>query len=103
MATPEHAIMNQIRQWCGENNYLCFRCNVGRVRMAKGGWFDTGLPSGFSDLLILGVHGDTYFCEVKAPGGKQRPDQINFMNIVRERGFKYILAYSVEDVKNGIV
>ena len=95
----EHKIMNEIRIWCGKNGYLCFRCNVGRVKMESGAWFDTGLPSGFSDLLILGNHGDIYFCEVKAGKGKQRPDQINFQKIVEERGFKYILAYSVEEVK----
>lgn len=97
--TKEHAIMNSIRLWCGEHNILCFRCNVGRVRTADGGWFDTGLPEGFSDLLIL-HEGKCIFCEVKAPGGKQRPDQIKFMQTVRERGFTYLLAYSVNDVKN---
>lgn len=96
---PEHRIQNQIRLWCGEHGYLCFRCNVGKVKCEDGTWFDTGLPTGFSDLLILGSNGDTYFCEVKAPGGKQRPDQLKFEEIVTNRGFKYILAYSTKDVE----
>lgn len=96
--TPEHAIQNKIRLWCGEHNYIAFRCNVGKVQCMDGSWFDTGLPNGFSDLLVLGNHGDIYFIECKAPGGKQRPDQVKFQHIVEERGFRYILAYGVEDV-----
>lgn len=53
--TPEHYVQNQIRLWCGQHNYLCFRCNVGRILTANNTYFDTGLPSGFSDLLILGI------------------------------------------------
>lgn len=96
--TPEHRIMNEIRLWCGQHNILCFRCNVGKVRMSDGGWFDTGLPEGFSDLLILDK-GNTYFCEVKTRTGTQRPEQIRFMNVVREHGFIYFIARSLDDVK----
>lgn len=95
--TPEHKIMNEIRLWCGEHNILCFRCNVGKVRMVDGGWFDTGLPEGFSDLLIL-HKGITYFVEVKTPTGKQRPDQMIFERTVREHGFTYLIARSVNDI-----
>lgn len=96
--TLEHRIMNEIRLWCGQHDILCFRCNVGRVRTADGKWFDTGLPEGFPDLLILDNNGKVIFCEVKTPTGKQKPDQIRFMNTVRQRGFTYIVARSVEDV-----
>ncbi len=96
--TPEHKIMNEIRLWCGQHDILCFRCNVGKVRMTDGGWFDTGLPEGFPDLLILNNNGETYYVEVKTPTGKQRPDQINFMNEIRRRGHKYLIARSVNDI-----
>lgn len=89
--------MNSIRLWCGEHNILCFRCNVGRVRAMDGTWFDTGLPEGFSDLLIL-HEGRCIFCEVKAPDGKQRQAQIQFQKVVEEQGFLYIVAKSIEDV-----
>lgn len=104
--TKEHVLMNKIRIWCGQHGFLCFRCNVGKVKTLDGKWFDTGLPTGFSDLLIMGKHGDIYFCEVKAPDGKQRPDQKHFQTLVEYRGFKYILAYKLEDVEvvlNGIL
>ena len=96
--TPEHAIMNQIRLWCGEHDILCFRCNVGKVPTSDGGWFDTGLPEGFPDLLILSNDGITYYVEVKTPTGKQRPDQIKFMNEIRRRGHIYLIARSVNDI-----
>lgn len=93
----EHYIQNQIREWCGQHNLLAFRCNVGKVLTADNRWFDTGLPEGFSDLLVLGNHGDIYFVECKTKTGKQRQDQINFQKVVEERGFKYILAHSLEE------
>ena len=96
--TPEHKIMNEIRLWCGKNDILCFRCNVGKVQCRDGSWFDTGLPEGFSDLLILD-NGKTIFCEVKTRYGKQREAQIQFQKVVEARGFTYIIARSVDDVK----
>lgn len=97
MPNSEHYIQDSIRLWCGQHNYLCFRCNVGKVLTSQNKWFDTGLPSGFSDLLILGTHGDIYFCEVKSPTGKQRYDQKIFQETVEARGFKYILAHSLNE------
>ena len=96
--TLEHVIMNQIRLWCGQHDILCFRCNVGKVRKADGSWFDTGLPEGFSDLIIF-HNSQTYFIEVKTPKGKQRDDQKRFQEIIESRGFTYIIARCVEDVK----
>ena len=95
----EHSIQNEIRIWCGEHNYLCFRCNVGSVETKTGYRFNTGLPNGFPDLLILGNHGDIYFCECKTRTGKQREDQIAFQRTLTERGFKYFVARSIDDVK----
>lgn len=96
--TPEHRIMNEIRLWCGQNDILCFRCNVGRVKLSNGYYFDTGLPEGFPDLLIL-YKGITYYAEVKTLTGKQRQDQIDFQRILTERGFIYKVVRSVNDVK----
>ena len=97
--TPEQRIMNQIMMWCGKHNILCFRCNVGKVKTETGYWFDTGLPNGFSDLILL-TNQTIYFCEVKTLKGKQREDQINFMNQVRSRGYTYFVARSINDIIN---
>lgn len=98
----EHYIQNQIRLWCGQHDYLCFRCNVGKVLTAQNTWFDTGLPEGFSDLLILTDNGKAIFCEVKSAVGKQRMAQRQFELEVTGRGFKYILAHSLEEFINEI-
>ena len=97
----EHNIQNAIRLWCGQNNILCFRCNVGKVKTADGKWFDTGLPEGFSDLIIL-ANDTIYFCECKTLIGKQRQAQIDFQTIVTNQGYKYFVARSLDDVKEAL-
>lgn len=96
MAIREHNIQNEIRLWCGQHGLLCFRCNVGKVQCIDGTWFDTGLPEGFSDLIVL-ANKTIYFIEVKTKTGQQRKAQIQFQKIVTERGYTYIVARSVED------
>ena len=95
--TPEHRVMNEIRLWCGNHDILCFRTNVGKVKLATGGYFDTGLPTGFPDLLILPGEGLIIFCEVKSAVGRQRPEQIEFEKLVKKRGYKYIISHSLEE------
>lgn len=102
MAIREHNIQNEIRLWCGERDILCFRCNVGKVQCIDGTWFDTGLPEGFSDLIIL--HNQTIiFCEVKTKYGAQREAQKAFQNLVESRGYKYIIARSTLDVERALL
>ena len=99
MDRREHNIQNEIREWCGRNNILCFRCNVGSVRTIDGGIFHTGLPEGFSDLIALPGNGRIIFIECKTRTGKQRQAQISFQRVVESRGYKYILARKVGDVE----
>ena len=98
MAMREHNIQNDIRAWCGEHGFLCFRCNVGKVQCIDGTWFDTGLPEGFSDLIIL-ANKTIYFCEVKTRYGQQRKAQIDFQRIVTQHGYTYFVARSIDDVQ----
>lgn len=102
MSIREHNIQNEIRLWCGQHNILCFRCNVGKVQCIDGTWFDTGLPEGFSDLILL-ANKTIYFVEVKTKYGQQRKAQVNFQNIVESRGYTYIVARSKEDVENAVL
>lgn len=98
MSISEHNIQKEIMLWCGQHNFLCFRCNVGKVKTIDGRWFDTGLPEGFSDLIVL-ANGTIYFVEVKTRIGKQRDAQIIFMNTVRKHGYNYIVARSATDME----
>lgn len=95
--TSEHEVMNQIRLWCGNHNWLCFRCNVGKVKTIDGIWFDTGLPKGFSDLLIFTDKNIPVFCEVKNATGKQREEQKAFEQMLRARKLLYILPHSLQE------
>lgn len=98
MAMREHNIQNEIRLWCGEHGIMCFRCNVGHVQCADGTWFDTGLPEGFSDLIILPGNGIIIFCEVKTRYGQQREAQIAFQKTMENAGYTYFVARSIDDV-----
>lgn len=93
----EHSIQNEIRLALSGMGWCVFRANVGKVKMADGRWFDTGLPAGFSDLFAVN-HGNVVFLEVKKQGGRIRKDQEYFLQIMRERyGCPAGIVRSVED------
>ena len=54
------------------------------------------LVKGFSDLLYLGPDG-TAFVECKDDKGKTRPEQDNFLRLMRSYGYRAGVARSVED------
>ena len=64
---------------------VIFRGNVGKVRMADGRFFDTGLPKGFTDLFgYRKSDGKMIFIEVKNEKGKLRKDQEHFINVMKK-------------------
>lgn len=93
----EHSIQNTIRLKLSELGYAVFRINSGKVRMADGRWFDTGVPKGFSDLIAV-KDGKIFFLEVKTETGKASPEQLNFLAVMRDRyGCTADIVRSVED------
>ena len=84
--TPEKRLMNEIRLWCGENDLICLRANVGKVKMADGGFFDTGLPTGYPDLTIIGYGFPLYIASVKLNLEKATQEQLNFLKEMDKRG-----------------
>ena len=94
----EHQIQNEIRLALANRNCLVFRTNVGKVKMADGRWFDTGLPKGFSDLTGARLSdGKIFFIEVKNKNGRVREDQVKFINSMKKYGLIAGVARSVED------
>lgn len=93
----EHDIQNEIRMAFAQIGILCFRANVGRVKMKDGRWFDTGLPKGFCDLFGFREDGQIFFIEVKNKNGKPRDEQVKFINLVKSKGALAGIARSVED------
>jgi len=76
--------------------------------MQNGRWFDTGLPSGFSDLMgFRHSDGKIFFIEVKNEAGRPRPDQIQFHEFLSEYKIIHGIARSpeqaVEIVTKGLV
>ena len=95
----EHEFQNQVRKELSNLGYISFRTNVGKVKMHDGRWFDTGLPVGFSDLIVL-KEGKTYFIELKVAKNKPSKKQLHFLEIMNKNGFKGGVAWTMEDVFN---
>ncbi len=95
--TTESLIQNKIRVALSQDGHIVFRANVGKVRMADGRYFDTGLPKGFSDLFGFRPDGRIFFIEVKNKTGKLRPEQEKFIEQMKKRGALAGVARSVED------
>lgn len=94
----EQAIQDSIRVALAEHGYIVFRTNVGKVKTSDGRWFDTGLPSGFSDLMgYKPDNGRIFFLEVKTPVGRRRKDQVDFADGLRDKNVIYGVARSAEE------
>lgn len=77
---------------------IVFRGNVGKVRMADGRYFDTGLPKGFSDLFgFRKSDGKLFFLEVKSKTGRLRKDQEHFLNTMQQYPVICGVARSAEE------
>ena len=98
--TPEKILSKQIQAVCGENNIICFDVNVGRGQLITGSYFRTGLPRGFSDLLLFTSNGKTAFIETKIKPRKPTQEQINFINTMKKRGFIAGVVYDINDFIN---
>lgn len=84
--TEEHNIQNQIRLALSEY-CIIFRINVGKVRTPDGRYFDTGVPTGFSDLFgVRKSDGKAVFIEVKTKTGKPTLKQQQFIQQMKLNG-----------------
>ena len=91
----EQAIQDSIRVALAQAGYIVFRANVGKVKTDDGRWFDSGLPSGFPDLMgFKPDNGRIFFIEVKTPVGRRRKDQVAFANGLRDKNVIYGVARS---------
>lgn len=95
----EHSFQNKVRKELSKLGYITFRTNVGKVKTYDGRFFDTGLPSGFSDIIAL-KDGKIYFIELKGNKGRISEVQKNFIEKMRENGFNAGIAFNMEDVHN---
>lgn len=90
----ESVIQNQIR--CALSKYgVVIRMNTGNVQTQSGTYIRCGVK-GMSDLLFVG-QGYIAWIEVKTPTGKPSPEQIKFINRMRQLGHRAGIARSVEE------
>ena len=80
----EMDILRSIRLALSELGYCVFRINSGKLLMADGRWFETGVPKGFSDLFAV-KDGKAFFIEVKTEHGRPTAEQLNFIKQMREK------------------
>ena len=95
--TPEHRLSNEIRIECGQRNWLCFHINVATVRLFDGRYFKTGVPEGWPDLTILTDTGIAFYIETKIHPRKPTSEQLEFIRILRDRGFTAEVVYSLSE------
>jgi len=96
--TKEQAIQDSIRVALAQAGYIVFSANVGKVKTSDGRWFDTGLPSGFPDLMgYKPNNGRIYFIEVKTKTGRRRKDQIAFAKGLKDKHVIYGVCRSADE------
>jgi len=80
----EADIQNHIR-FALNDHAVIFRVNSGKVRMADGRYFDTGVPNGYSDLSgFRKSDGKAVFLEIKNEKGKLRESQKQFLKTIQQ-------------------
>ena len=92
----EMILMNSIKTALKNLGYAVFRANVGKVRLADGRFFDTGLPRGFSDLFAV-KDGRICFIEVKVKPNKPTIEQIDFIEKMKLQGCTAGVVYSIQE------
>lgn len=104
----EQRIQQEIRLALGRGDVRLWRNNVGSLRDQSGRMVRFGLAPGSADLIgcrrmVIGDHhvGQevAVFCaiEVKAAGGRASPEQLAFIDVVRQLGGLSGVARSVDD------
>lgn len=77
---------------------IIFRVNSGKVRMADGRYFDTGVPTGYPDLSGFRLSdGKMIFIEVKTPKGKLRKEQEHFQQQMKKYPVIHAVCRSVDE------
>lgn len=87
-----------------------FRNQMGKYQLADGRWLSSGLAPGSADLIgwqtveiTPDMVGKKLACfaslEIKRPGGRVSPEQLNWRKRVEEAGGKAAIIHSVEEAR----
>src|SRR5437016_1004860 len=86
-APLEKEIQLSICHYLELRKHFWWRNNSGAFKTERGGFIRFGTP-GSPDIIVVHV-GHPYFLEVKRPGTKQSPDQIEFQKRAEAAGALY--------------
>lgn len=102
----ESVIQKQILDYLRYNKFQCWKHrSVGIFRKDTKHFIPVPIgEKGISDIIGIMNNGTGRLlaCEVKAKGGKPTPEQTAFLDKVNKAGGIGILAYSLDDVINGL-
>ena len=96
--SSEQDIQNLIRLALSERGILNFRNNVGCLKDATGRMVRYGLYPGSSDIIGIMPDGRFLAIEVKKPGKKPTPEQLNFIEAIRRHGGIAGVVHSPEEL-----
>jgi len=88
--TPETLLKRDIKQYLGYHGWFCFHVLQG-----------LGAYKGVSDMIAI-KGGNVLFIEVKRPRGTQSEYQKEFERRVTEKGGKYVVVRSVDDLAEAV-
>lgn len=104
---PEQSLFNQVGQWLTIRKFLWFKVrNSGRIVGKSGSVFfarDTFWQNqrGVADVIVL-KNGHAYAFELKAPKGRVRPDQAEWLQRFASAGGTACVVRSLEEVAAAI-
>lgn len=93
----ETEIKKEISDYLTGIGYKVKRLHAGRVRYNM-----HNNEKGTLDLVALGMKGEAIFIETKRPGEHLKPSQVDEAVDLVERGFKVIVAWSIESLIEGM-
>ena len=92
--------MNEIRIEAGKRNCVVIRLNVGKFMKIDGTYFDTGIPTGFPDLMVLTDDGRTIFIETKIHPRKPSKQQKEMISLLKSKGHNAHVIYDITEFLN---
>lgn len=103
--TPEGALQRLVMDYLAAEHIFSLRMNTGTAKIDNR-FVSFGLP-GMADILafprgrmwVTKSQQEILWIELKAPKGKQSPLQKSFQEKVESEGHRYVLAYSLDDVR----
>lgn len=95
----ESEIQKAIIEYLTLKRVFHYRNNSGGFKNEKTNHFYRFGTPGSPDIVCV-FKGQYVGIEVKKPGGKQNPNQIQFQKDLEKAGGMYVLAYSLDEVIN---